>query len=363
MTERALGARPLGLDWSLWGWWWVVAMIAAGEYLLQYNLHGAKDITWWGPVVSQFLLATLWALATPHVFGLTRHFGERPQRSGRRILLALVGLAVATGFSTCRAWLHDFEHTPETRPCSDGWVNVLKYLQVDLTIFAAVFAIGLARRYLRQREAEQARTAAIEVQLAQARLQALQMQLNPHFLFNALNTISALVGRDAAGTRIVVARLSELLRRTLDTVQRPEVQLDDELRFIAAYLEIMAFRFPDRLRTEISVEQGLGDAIVPAFIIQPLVENAFEHGIAKIRGSGVVELGVFRRGDQLCITVRDNGPGPKSAHVHDGIGLSNTAARLAQLYPGHSALRLESVGVGTLATIELPYRSAADEDR
>jgi LytS/YehU family sensor histidine kinase len=228
-----------------------------------------------------------------------------------------------------------------------------------------VLGAGLARRYQLQREAQQARAAAIEVQLAESRLHALQMQLNPHFLFNTLNTISALVESDPAATRTVVARLSELLRRTLDVAQQPEVRLADELQFIRGYLEIMKHRFSDRLTTSFAIDDGLDDALVPAFVLQPLVENAIEHGIGRIRGPGAIELRIERCGDRLQLTVRDNGPGLTPGlepSARDGIGLSNTAARLAQLYPGRSALRLADDGErGAVAVVELPYRTLDDE--
>jgi len=234
-------------------------------------------------------------------------------------------------------------------------------MTLDLPLFAAVLAAGLARRYLLQREAQQARAAAIEVQLAESRLHALQMQLNPHFLFNTLNTISALVESDPAATRTVVARLSELLRRTLDVAQQPEVRLADELQFIRGYLEIMKHRFSDRLTTSFAIEDGLDDALVPAFVLQPLVENAIEHGIGRIRGLGAVELRIERCGDRLHITVRDNGPGLDPT-ARNGIGLSNTAARLAQLYPGRSALRLaDDRERGAVAVVELPYHTLDEE--
>jgi len=120
----------------------------------------------------------------------------------------------------------------------------------------------------------------------------------------------------------------------------------------------MAVRFGDRLRTSLSVDAGLGDALVPAFVLQPLVENAFEHGIARLLGPGFIELAIARDGDLLRIEVRDNGPGVAD-EIAPGIGLSNTAARLAELYPGRGALRLEAdPRGGALAIVELPYRTA-----
>lgn len=342
--------------WILLVWWGVAALSSAG-HLVFFNLVDRNDdLTWWGPIFVQLVVCTAWALVTPLVFQLARDLGEdvRPARAARALAW---GLLLSAAMSTVRALLHGFEHRAGVVCGTSLSFRIADYLTLDLPLFAAVLAAGLARRYLLQREAQQARAAAIEVQLAESRLHALQMQLNPHFLFNTLNTISALVESDPAATRTVVARLSELLRRTLDTAQQPEVRLADELQFIRGYLEIMQHRFSDRLTTAFAIADGLDDALVPAFVLQPLVENAIEHGIGRIRGPGALELRIARAGDQLHITVRDNGPGLDPA-ARDGIGLSNTAARLAQLYPGRSALWLaDDGGRGAVAVIELPYRT------
>jgi len=364
--------------WILLVWWGVAALSSAG-HLVFFNLADDGDgFTWWGPIVAQLVICTAWALITPLAFRIARGLGEdaRPARIARAIAW---GLLLSAAMSTARALLHGVEHR-DGIVCRASFARIADYMTLDLPLFAAVLAAGLARRYLLQREAQHARAAAIEVQLAQARLHALQMQLNPHFLFNTLNTISALVESDPAATRTVVARLSELLRRTLDVAQQPEVRLADELAMIRGYLEIMTYRFSDRLTTSFAIEHGLDDARVPAFVLQPLVENAIEHGIGRIRGPGVIELRIERRGAQLHITVRDNGPGldptalpfgsaasPRRAGLvgriaREGIGLSNTAARLAQLYPGRSALRLaDDPTRGALAIVELPYRTCDDE--
>src|SRR5215468_5909361 len=363
--------------WILIVWWGVAALCSAGHLVFINLVDSHDDLTWWGPIFVQFMTCTAWALVTPLAFRIARDLGDdiRPARVARVIAW---GLMLSAAMSTSRALLHGFEHRAGV-VCSASFTRIADYMTLDIPLFAAVLAAGLARRYLLQREAQQARAAAIEVQLAESRLHALQMQLNPHFLFNTLNTISALVESDPAATRTVVARLSELLRRTLDVAQ-PEVRLADELQFIRGYLEIMKYRFSDRLTTSFAIEDGLDDALVPAFVLQPLVENAIEHGIGRIRGLGALELRIERCGDRLHITVRDNGPGldptalpfgsaasPGKAGLvdptaRDGIGLSNTAARLAQLYPGRSALRLaDDGGRGAVAVVELPYRTLDEE--
>lgn len=364
VLTAAAPSLPPPRMWSRWiliAWWSVAALSSAGHLVFFNLLDSDDDLTWWGPIFVQFIVCTAWALVTPLAFRIARDLGDdvRPARVARAIAW---GLMLSAAMSTSRAVVHGFEHRPGVVCGGASLARIADYMTLDLPLFAAVLAAGLARRYLLQREAQQARAAAIEVQLAEARLHALQMQLNPHFLFNTLNTIAALVESDPAATRTVVARLSELLRRTLDVAQQPEVRLADELAFIRSYLEIMRHRFGDRLTTSFAIEDGLDDARVPAFVLQPLVENAIEHGIGRIRGVGALELRVARCGDQLRITVRDNGPGIGDPTARDGIGLSNTAARLAQLYPGRSALRLaDDGGRGAVAVVELPYRSFDEE--
>ena len=347
--------------WILIVWWGVAALSSAGHLVFFNLIDSHDDFTWWGPIFAQFMICTAWALVTPLVFRIARDLGD-DVRAARIARVIAWGLMLSVAMSTSRAFLHDFEHRAGV-VCGSTWsFRIVDYMTLDLPLFAAVLAAGLARRYLLQREAQQARAAAIEVQLAESRLHALQMQLNPHFLFNTLNTISALVESDPAATRTVVARLSELLRRTLDVAHEPEIRLADELQFIRGYLEIMKHRFSDRLTTSFAIEDGLDDALVPAFVLQPLVENAIEHGIGRIRGLGALELRIERCGDRLHITVRDNGPGLVDPTVRDGIGLSNTAARLAQLYPGRSALRLaDDRGRGAVAVVELPYHTLDEE--
>jgi two-component system LytT family sensor kinase len=206
----------------------------------------------------------------------------------------------------------------------------------------------------RERESQQARLAA---QLAEARLGALRMQLNPHFLFNSLNAITVLV-RDERTTDAsrMLELLSGVLRQVLQSGKRQEVSLDDELRFTERYLAIEQVRFSDRLRVQWSIEPNLRDALVPEFILQPLVENAVRHGVAKRSEPGLIEISGRHSGGEVVLSVRDNGPGYRP--VSDaGVGLANTRARLATLFEEKGQLQVsEGEGGGTIATICLPLR-------
>jgi LytS/YehU family sensor histidine kinase len=225
----------------------------------------------------------------------------------------------------------------------------------------------VAREYslrLRARREEaarlQAETAQLQAQLAEARLSALRSQIDPHFLFNTLNAVSALVERDPRGVRRMIARLSELLRHSLEGAGEPVVTLRQELDFVERYLEIMRIRFQGSLEVETRVDEATLDALVPNLILQPLVENAAKHGVGRQRGVGRIEIEARREGGRVVLTVRDNGPGMEGgAPAREGVGLSNTRERLARLYGEAGTLVLRPVeGGGVEAEVSLPWRAA-----
>ncbi len=239
-----------------------------------------------------------------------------------------------------------------------------------LVLFGAVLAADYHDRF---RERERA-AAALTAQLAESRLQALRMQLNPHFLFNTLNTIAMLVrGRDHGQAVRVLASLSDILRYVLEDSPPQEVTLREELAFIDRYLAIERCRFPDRLQVSVAVSPDVFDAQVPNLLLQPLVENAIRHGIVRRAGSGRLEITGGRSGDRLVLEVRDDGAGLRDALdpvtpatgipvSAAGIGLKNTAARLAQLYGAAAGLELVSrAGGGVIARVVLPFRVAPAE--
>lgn len=236
---------------------------------------------------------------------------------------------------------------------------------IELIGARIALAIDNARLH---RDAQQAhdrslRTAELEGQLAHARLEALQAQLNPHFLFNALNTVAMLVRRGANEDALRgVLSLSELLRKVLAGNRSLETSLHDELAVVEHYLSIERLRFRDRLTASVVATAEARDALVPSLMLQPLVENAVRHGIAPGTQPGHVEIRCQRKGDVLVIEVHDNGSGlpegwdPASAR---GIGLANTRERLERLYGDAHALEVRSAPeTGTVATIELPFRTA-----
>jgi two-component system, LytTR family, sensor kinase len=221
--------------------------------------------------------------------------------------------------------------------------------------------LGIQAAFIYQRMYREERIAAAQLEghLTEARLEALRLQLHPHFLFNTLNAISAFVAADPERARRMIARLGELLRRTLNSGGAAEVSLSRELDLLAPYLEIQRIRFGDRLSIELDVPDSTGHALVPALMLQPLVENAVEHGVTRTLDRARVRLSAERSDNRLRIEIADNGPGPTGGR--EGVGLANTRARLAGLYRDAHRLELRPLdNGGTLVTIELPFRSARD---
>jgi two-component system LytT family sensor kinase len=207
------------------------------------------------------------------------------------------------------------------------------------------------------------RAARLERLLMQARLDALAGQLQPHFLFNTLHTISALVLEDPKQANRMITRLSELLRHSFSRERGPLVTLEEEFELLDHYVAIQEARFGDRLRVTFRIDPDSASATVPTLLLQPLVENAIRHGAGKDGGIVQVEIAAARSGNRLRLEVRDNGPGIPAGSARNGgagVGIANTQARLTELYGlGHRFELANGAGGGALATIEIPYTDHA----
>jgi two-component sensor histidine kinase len=207
---------------------------------------------------------------------------------------------------------------------------------LDILVYWSVVGGCQGITNFRRSQQRERRAAELEARLTRSKLQALRMQINPHFLFNTLNAISTLIYVNPRAADEMLGDLSELLRRSLDSVEEQEIPLARELQFIRAYIGIEQKRFGERLRTEQNVPDELLNALVPALILQPLVENAFRHGIEPQRAPGLITIRAKRDGKDLRLIVRDDGKGPPaggaSRSERGGIGLANTQARLRELY-------------------------------
>ena len=239
----------------------------------------------------------------------------------------------------------------------------LRVLVTCVMLYAQVAAVGHGIHYYRESRDRDRRASRLEAMLAQAQLQLLRMQLHPHFLFNTLHTVSALMHADLRAADRILALLGDLLRESLDRVGAQEVTLKQELDFIDRYLEIEKTRFRDRLSVSQSVDPNLLDAWVPNLILQPLVENAIRHGISRRAGGGRLEIEARRAGERVVLAVRDDGPGlPDEGPARDGVGLSNTRGRLQQLYGAAHGFEIRNREPGGLeVTLSFPLRLAAPD--
>lgn len=226
-------------------------------------------------------------------------------------------------------------------------------------IYGVVFLIGMVREHQRQR----LKAVELEQQLTKARLQALQMQLNPHFLFNTLNLISSTMYEDVAAADKMLANLSDMLRMTLQRENRDEHTLAKELALLHCYLDIMKARFADRLRIKLDIAAETKGALVPAFILQPLVENSIRHSLETLHAVEI-EIASRRAGDDMRLSVKDNGPGISAEAeqiLQNGVGLSNTAERLEKLYGNAHRFHWENLtGGGLQIVLEFPFRQASE---
>jgi len=235
-------------------------------------------------------------------------------------------------------------------------------LSGDLSGYAIIVGFFYFFRRLREAQQREIITAQLEARLAEAQLENLRLQLNPHFLFNTLNMISSVMYEDVQTADAMITRLSDLLRFTLRAESKPEISFAQELEITRMYLEIMKARFEDKLQVNYDVETGVQEALIPQLILQPLVENAVRHGMSE-ESELRISLKAAREKDDLVIHISDNGPGiaerSEGIDSKHGIGLANTRARLEQLYGGEQKFEIATeAGRGTDVTLMLPFRTA-----
>jgi two-component system, LytTR family, sensor kinase len=308
-----------------------------------------------------------WGLLSFVIYWVNRKLPFRPDALFRRLLVHVpLSLVFGVAYTYLNVAITDVLHAP----VENVWVgaNVLEtstrvIYRLGTFVYWAIVAICVALDYQSHLKDQEIRSAELERLLAEARLVTLRTQLDPHFLFNALNSISAYVESAPREARLMIEQLGDLLRLSLEHADAQEVPLERELMFVDRYVQLQLARFADRLNVRVRVSEDLLTAAVPTFVLQPLVENAIRHGVSKLATAGIIELSARREGDRLHVRVQDNGPGLPAGWTFDrdaGIGLRNTRARLAQLYgTGEHSLDVASDGgQGTRVDIELPYHVA-----
>jgi signal transduction histidine kinase len=349
----------LFVGWSFFGW-----MMGVQTYVLTSR---AGHPTPFGLALERELIyAYLWMFLTPYILVLGRRFPFGPKiwlKNG--IFHFFMSLAVAVFHKFCFHVIVMFlEATPEHPFLIQRVFDVvLSYIDYGIMIYWALLFMDYSLAYYRESREQALRSAKLETLLVHAQLQALKMQIRPHFLFNAMNAISVLIQKSPEAAREMILRLSDLLRMTLDREHREEVSLAEEMEFVSRYLQIEKTRFEDRLDVNIRIEETVTGASVPTMILQPLVENAMRHGAAKQRGSTILEISAARQNGLLYLSVRDNGPGTPINKIIDGIGFSNIRSRLGQLYGTNYRFEAGNTAEGGfLSAITIPFRLMAEQN-
>jgi len=294
--------------------------------------------------------------------------GPQIERAGAVWLMTrMLPLSVAVSVVQEMIWVGVFPNLPMSRPHMDYWHRLEYRINGELfdNLVIAWCAFGLFRGigyYMRFREKEAA-AAQLEVQLANARIAALRMQLNPHFLFNTMNSISSLMRTDVGAADSMLEQLSSLLRITLERGDAQLIPLRDEIEFIELYLAMQERRFGSRIRQSLTVDAELHDALVPAMILQPIVENAIRHGIARCPNGGEVAIRASAFADQLRIEIESDRPGQSPAQPRErgeGVGLANTRTRLETLYGARGSITISTLQNNRfLVSIQFPLTTAS----
>ncbi len=381
MPVRAADSRNLfglstpGLWFMLFAAWTVLALIQSIRSYYLYNFDNAGFMSYGQALALSLTNWYIWAALSPFIYLTATRF-EIDRDNWRRRLL--VHFLLAVGFGVVRVSLHAFllhnvRHWFEipvgrSLPTFTAmWSYMLRSdLLPDLMTYLLIAFGSFALSYYSRLRDEQRRVAEAEARLADARLATLRGQLQPHFLFNTLNAITALIHIDPKAADRMIARLSDLLRMTLDLEDTPTTTLRQELQFVECYLEIQFTRFRDRLRTEMAIPTALLDAEVPPLILQPIVENAIRHGIAPRATPGTVYLFAAAEHGRLKLTITDDGAGLGPGWEQrrsSGLGVRNTRDRLATLYGTDQSFDIATNDCGGVTvTITLPLRGVAPED-
>jgi two-component system, LytTR family, sensor kinase len=363
----ALASRKCRVRWGLvWAWSFAVWLTVWGLFSLQryVYLHGRGKEVPAGEPTAMLLEWLLWAVFTP---GLLAYCWQRPvtratwkQSLPWQIAGALVGPALfLIPFHAMRYLMSEATGAPdlyrEMTPSLFFWLWV-----AAISTYADIALVAHAFHFAQTSRDERDRTTKLEARLAQAQLEVLRLQLHPHFLFNTLHTISALMHKDLRAADRMLALLGELLRDSFDRLGAQEVSLKQELGFLERYLEIERTRFRDRLTVTMDIDPATLDAEVPNLLLQPLVENAIRHGLTQRSGAGRLDIRAEHRENRLCLRIQDDGPGLAEGSlvaIRGGVGLANTQARLQQLYGAAYRLDLRNRETGGLeVAIDIPFK-------
>ena len=331
--------------------WSIPGLAALSFYYLNQTLTATAP-DWQLALISTLPNWYIWGLMAPAIVKLTRTY-PLEEHGWVRVLTAVhLPLLVVSLLIHSGANLLLFRTTGIHQTMDFGLykVHFLTRVHANLFTYATIVGLVYAYDYYRKYTAREQQAVLLQVQLAQANLRALKMQVHPHFLFNTLHSIAALVRKSESKLAVnMLGQLGEFLRLALENKGRQEIPLHQELDFLARYLAIEKTRFSDRLEVNIDAPAALQNCYVPNMILQPIVENAIHHGISPSTGKGCIDISVTEVSDQLCLSVTDSGPGVQDLDkLKKGVGVGNTRDRLENLYGPNHVFSLQNSAKGGL---------------
>ena len=346
--------------------WTVLAFLgAAGTHVYTSSVGGPES---WAQLLAWYMtISVVWSLFTPPIYALSRRFSFEgghwkmvlPLHIGASIVLTCVAASIIVWIEPYVTW------TPEAH--LPFFPHMLSRAFMDFQRYWYILLITQAIDYYAKYRERELQSSQLEAQLAHAQLEMLKTQLEPHFLFNTLNSIAALARNDGPAAENMTLQLADLLRFSLDAMGVHEVPLSRELTMLQKYIDIQQTRFQDRLEVEMDIAGNTLSALVPNMILQPLVENAIRHGIGPRRAPGHIRITTRQVFDELWMEICDNGLGLTrfgGVIPAEGVGLHNTRARLQQLYNHDHRMSLEDApGGGCIVKIHIPFRTYSEEVR
>ena len=351
--------------------WLGIGLFDACQTVVVMRAEGMHH-AWVRLFVTQLLSWLPWALATPLVLRLGQRFSPAQWRrvstwGAHLSACAMIGLVYAAWTAALEELLNPWAMAPSPDPFMELWLHkfysgLLSYV----ILYGIIFMVGYMLDSRERLALQQAETARLNEQLSKAQLTALRRQIEPHFLFNTLNAIAGLVREKSNDDAVsMIARLSDFLRRVVEDSDRQQVTLAEELEFAQKYLDIQKVRFAERLQVSVNVPSELFPAQVPSLILQPMVENAVKHGIAKRVQGGAIGIAALRSGGKLTLKVSNDGPSLPAGweNTRSGVGISNTRTRLQGLYGDAFELNMRNRDTGGVEVLlSLPFVSPSSKE-
>jgi hypothetical protein len=339
-------------------WWTTVAFVYTEESVSVSRMMGTP-LTWRDVLPVHLAGCLLWVPLSMFLIHLVRRF---PLESGRRLRAALA-LTGGVGVAILVRGVFVYLANPATHwwyPAETPSLGVVLVHSVRANMVLSWLIVGVAHafHYFERAQSSRVRIAELESKLTRAQLDALAAQLNPHFLFNTLNSIAELTHVDSAKADQMIVGLSALLRRSLERTGEQEVLVSDEMTLLALYVDIEKVRMGDRLHVEYRIDENSASCYVPIFLLLPLVENSITHGLAKRSTIGSIVVDIRREAAKLRLTISDNGDGEASTGRGHGIGLGNTAERLKFLYGDEQSIDVRQTASGTTVSLTIPARTS-----